>query len=86
MGLARDLTMGQPRKRGQHTWTQGQWARLRTVLRQTTPDASELRVLLTTLGAQPGRQRYAEGAMLLDGWELYRTLTGSTEGPRRGKY
>lgn len=86
MGRARDLTMGKRRQSARPSWVQGQWGRLRTVMAQPEPDAAELRVLLDTLGAVPGRRRYAEGAALLDGWELYRKLTGTTEGPQRGTY
>lgn len=84
MGRARDLSMGK-RSRNAPALT-GQWTRLRRMLAKEDVDAAELRALLEALEALPGRQRYAEGALLLDGWERYRELTGTDHGRKRGTF
>jgi hypothetical protein len=86
MGRARDLTMG-TRRRGEVPGHTGGYAELRRMLAaRHNPDPAALYALLSRLQADPARKRYAEGELLLDGWERYRELSGTDVGPKRGSF
>ena len=84
MGLARDLSMG-PRRPRRTIAAGPAYATIRRALEAADPDPVALRAALDAIAAGP-RLRQPEGYLYLAGWDRYREITGSEEGPRKGTY
>lgn len=90
MGLARELSMG-PRRKRERTIAAGPvWDRLRAARdahkRGRPVDTSQLFDDIRTISAQPGRMRFAEGAIYNEACRVYADLTGTVVGPVTGTY
>ncbi|MHB9861961.1 hypothetical protein [Streptomyces sp. YIM S03343] len=86
MGLARELTMGTRRPRGNAIAAHPDYAALRRLTRARNPDLDTFRTILDRVGASPARMRFKEGAIYVEACQRYRALTGEDYGPRLGTY
>lgn len=85
MGLARELSMG-PRKRRPRIGNSGDFAVLRNLTEDPSPDLERFRQVLDRVRAQPTRFRYAEGAVFTAACARYSALTGESYGIQPGTY
>lgn len=85
MGLARELSMGPPRKRSRVGNT-GDYATLRRLTKAANPDLVKFREVLDRVSGNPHRFRPAEGAAYIAACARYTELTGQPYGIQQGTY
>lgn len=86
MGLARELSMGPPRKRRPAPGTTGDFATLRRLTAAPDPDLAQFKEVLDRVAAQASRFRWQEGYVYNDACRRYSELTGKPYGSPTQEY